>query len=148
MCSKGRRRNVDDSGAMRAGRPSRTALGRVSFGRDIPLNDESVAWAHPDNDPDDAPELCGVPGRASSRDIERDEEAALARLTPPRSPSSVSLAGATAGLVRRWAPNAWTVLAAAMLVQSCAGLAYSFSVYSGSLREVRSFPYLQYGQLV
>ena len=120
------------------------------------MNDESVAWAHPDNDPDDAPaldpwaedpELCGVPGRASSRDIERDEEAALARLTPPRSPSSVSLAGATAGLVRRWAPNAWTVLAAAMLVQSCAGLAYSFSVYSGSLREVRSFPYLQYGQL-
>jgi hypothetical protein len=142
---------------MRAGRPSRTALGRVSFGRDIPLNDESVAWAHPDNDPDDAPaldpwaedpELCGVPGRASSRDIEHDEEAALARLTPPRSPPSVSLAGATAGLVRRWAPNAWTVLAAAMLVQSCAGLAYSFSVYSGSLREVRSFPYLQYGQLV
>ena len=134
---------------MRAGRPSRTALGRVSFGRDIPLNDASVAWAHPDNDPDDAPaldpwaedpELCGVPGRASSRDIERDEEAALARLTPPRSPSSVSLAGATAGLVRQWAPNAWTVLAAAMLVQSCAGLAYSFSVYSGSLREV-SFTY-------
>ena len=27
---------------MRAGRPSRTALGRVSFGRDIPLNDASV----------------------------------------------------------------------------------------------------------
>ena len=133
--------------AMRAGRPSTTALGRVSFGRNIPVNHESVAWAHPDNDPiDDAPldpwaddpELCGIPGGHASRDIGRDEEEAAApgrRRTPPTSPSR-ALAGATSGLVRRWAPNAWTVLAAATLVQSCAGLAYSFSVYSGSLREV------------
>ena len=127
---------------MRAGRPSRTALGRVSFGRNVPVNHESVAWAHPDNDPiDDAPldpwaddpELCGIPGGHASRDIGRHEEEG-SRRTPPGSPSS--LAGATSGLVRRWAPNAWTVLAAATLVQSCAGLAYSFSVYSGSLREV------------
>ena len=129
---------------MRAGRPS-TALGRVSFGRNIPVNHESVAWAHPENDPiDDAPldpwaddpELCGIPGGHASRDIGRHEEEAAPgrRRTPPRSPSP--LAGATSGLVRRWAPNAWTVLAAATLVQSCAGLAYSFSVYSGSLREV------------
>lgn len=128
---------------MRAGR--RTALGRVSFGRDIPVNHESVAWAHPDNDPiehdpldpwADDPELCGIPGGDASRDIGRDEEEAAPgrRRTPPSSPSP--LAGATSGLVRRWAPNAWTVLAAATLVQSCAGLAYSFSVYSGSLREV------------
>ena len=111
------------------------------------MNHESVAWAHPDNDPiDDAPldpwaddpELCGIPGGHASRDIGRDEEEAAApgrRRTPPTSPSR-ALAGATSGLVRRWAPNAWTVLAAATLVQSCAGLAYSFSVYSGSLREV------------
>ena len=109
------------------------------------MNHESVAWAHPDNDPiDDAPldpwaddpELCGIPGGGASRDIGRDEEEAAPgrRRTPPSSPSP--LAGATSGLVRRWAPNAWTVLAAATLVQSCAGLAYSFSVYSGSLREV------------
>ncbi len=106
------------------------------------MNHESVAWAHPDNDPiDDAPldpwaddpELCGIPGGHASRDIGRHEEEGRRR-TPPGSPSS--LAGATSGLVRRWAPNAWTVLAAATLVQSCAGLAYSFSVYSGSLREV------------
>ena len=106
------------------------------------MNHESVAWAQPDNDPiDDAPldpwaddpELCGIPGGHASRDIGRHEEEG-SRRTPPGSPSS--LAGATSGLVRRWAPNAWTVLAAATLVQSCAGLAYSFSVYSGSLREV------------
>lgn len=109
------------------------------------MNHESVAWAHPDNDPidddpldpwADDPELCGIPGGHASRDIGRDEEEAAPgrRRTPPSSPSP--LAGATSGLVRRWAPNAWTVLAAATLVQSCAGLAYSFSVYSGSLREV------------
>ena len=107
---------------MRAGRPSRTALGRVSFGRNVPVNHESVAWAHPDNDPiDDAPldpwaddpELCGIPGGHASRDIGRHEEEG-SRRTPPGSPSS--LAGATSGLVRRWAPNAWTVLAAATLI--------------------------------
>ena len=32
--------------------------------------------------------------------------------------------------------NAWTVLAAATLVQACSGLAYSFSVYSEDLRRV------------
>ena len=33
-------------------------------------------------------------------------------------------------------PNAWTVLAAATLVQACGGLTYSFSVYSADLRNV------------
>ena len=49
------------------------------------MNHESVAWAHPDNDPidddpldpwADDPELCGIPGGHASRDIGRDEEEA------------------------------------------------------------------------
>ena len=35
-----------------------------------------------------------------------------------------------------WRPNAWAVFAAATLVQSCSGLAYSFGVYSDDLRTV------------
>ncbi len=37
---------------------------------------------------------------------------------------------------RAWSPNAWTVVAAATLVQSCGGLTYSFSVFSERLREI------------
>ena len=35
-----------------------------------------------------------------------------------------------------WRPNAWAVFAAATLVQSCSGLAYSYGVYSDDLRTV------------
>jgi hypothetical protein len=41
------------------------------------------------------------------------------------------------GLLRRLPRvNAWTVLAAAVVVQACAGLTYSFAVYSDALRVV------------
>lgn len=75
----------------------------------------------------------GVVSRAASRDtdsaldVSRDVESSdeVERGVRPRRREHLA-----------WRPNAWAVFAAATLVQSCSGLAYSFGVYSDDLRTV------------